>query len=142
MGQLKIQPGSIPDNHELAPGVIEVTIAADIRSTSMLTVENQITAAVQTKLGNMNLPGPYHHVAYVVEGCYKDCIYSLSAYAMTGGWLSVFFGDNSRFSAVQVSRYFSIATTASATPSSRSAFHSPFFLQNNHSSTNLDIILV
>ena len=103
MGQLKIGPGFIPSDHELAPGVIEVTIAADIQSTSMLTVENEVTAAVQTKLGNMNLPGPYHHVVYVVEGCYKDCIYSLAAYAMTGGWLSVFFGDNYKFAAVQVS---------------------------------------
>ena len=133
MGRLKIQPGSIPDDHELAPGVIEVTIAADIRSTSMLTVENEITATVQTKLGNMDLPGPYHHVAYVVEGCYKDCIYSLAAYAMTGGWLSVFFGDNSRFAAVQVSTFryrhsfrdalFSIRFPLTLFPSKQSQLH-------------------
>lgn len=62
------------DLNEAALGVVEVTIDVDITDTSSasrLEVRNAITTAVQTKLG-IQLPGPYEHVLYVLEGCYGD----------------------------------------------------------------------
>lgn len=80
--QLTILPGLAGtvagnDVNEAALGVVEVTIDMDITSavatSSRLDVRNAVTTAVQTQLG-FELPGPYEHVLYVLEGCYGfDC---------------------------------------------------------------------
>ena len=73
------------------PGVLDVTIPISLtdESNSRTTIRNSITTATQTALGH-ELPGPYHHVIYIVEGCYHDCGYM--AYAYINSWNVVVLG--------------------------------------------------
>lgn len=57
---------------EEAPGVVNIQIPIALRSNSRTTVRNAITIAAQEQLG-FDLPGPYEHVMYILEGCYYDC---------------------------------------------------------------------
>ena len=72
--QLIVQPGlNPPDSHEVAPGVIEVTIGVTLSGNSRGTIRNAVTTAVQSKLGH-SLPGPYQQVMYVLHSCdHTDC---------------------------------------------------------------------
>ena len=72
--QLIVQPGlDPPDSHEVAPGVIEVTIGVTLSGNSRGTIRNAVTTAVQSKLGH-SLPGPYQQVMYVLHSCdHTDC---------------------------------------------------------------------
>ena len=77
MGDLNIIPGDnnsgqVDQAKYAAPGVIELTVPVDITTTTILAAQNAITTAAQDYLG-LNLPGPFHHVVYVLEKCYVDC---------------------------------------------------------------------
>ena len=97
-GKLNIAAG-ISNEHELEPGVMEVTITVNLVGNSRATIRNAITTAVQAKLG-FSLPGPYEQVMYIVEGCYEDC--GWAAYAYVNSWNSVFQGQYYKFSGVQM----------------------------------------
>lgn len=58
--------------HLAAPGVIEVNINVKLETSSRSTVRNEVTKAVQAKLG-FNLPGNFDHVMYILEKCYVEC---------------------------------------------------------------------
>ncbi len=103
-GQTRFIAGDPPTNsagnHEVAAGVIEVKINKDLNAVAnRYEVQNAVTAAVQDKLG-FNLPGPYEHVMYVLEKCYKDC--GWAAYAYINSWLSVYQGGYSTQTGVLV----------------------------------------
>jgi len=56
-----------------APGVLEVNIGVSLRDSDMDTIRAAVVNAAQEKLG-FDLPGPFHHVMFVLEGCYyQDC---------------------------------------------------------------------
>eukprot|EP00957_Ditylum_brightwellii_P152276 11593568-Ditylum_brightwellii.AAC.1 len=55
-----------------SPGVLEVDISVDLATSSRETIRNAVTTAVNTKL-NIELPGPFDYVMYLLEGCYVDC---------------------------------------------------------------------
>ena len=62
----------IPDDNEVAPGVIEVTIGISLVDNTRSAIRNAVTTAVTNLLGH-SLPGPYQQVMYVLEKCYVDC---------------------------------------------------------------------
>jgi hypothetical protein len=88
-GKLNIVPGAVPRRKRAASGVIEVNIPISLNNTQW-DVRNAITAAVQDKLGIQEMPGPYQHIMYLVEGCYRDC--GWAAYAYVDHWNSVYQG--------------------------------------------------
>lgn len=102
-GQVNFIAGDPPTNsagqHEVAAGVIEVTIDVDLTQGTTTQVRNAVTLKVQEKLG-FDLPGPYEHVLYVLQGCYKEC--GWAAYAFVNSWLSVYQGKYYADSAVLV----------------------------------------
>ncbi|KAL3805806.1 hypothetical protein HJC23_007767 [Cyclotella cryptica] len=56
-----------------APGVLEVNIGVSLGDSDSGTVRTAMVIAAQEKLG-FDLPGPFHHVMFVLEGCYyQDC---------------------------------------------------------------------
>lgn len=71
--------------------------------------------AVEAKLG-LRLPGPFDHVAFVVEACYRvgdeDCAFA--AYAYVNYWFSLYVGNNYKYPGKQLLKlpYF-IAVNAS-----------------------------
>ncbi len=100
-GQLNIIPGKTFGKGDdiAAPGVIEVTIPITLEGNDRIKIKNVVTAAVQTKLG-FNLPGPYQHVMYSLEGCYKGCGWAGFAYA--NHWLSVYQGKYISYASIQM----------------------------------------
>jgi hypothetical protein len=102
-GQLDIKTGPRDNTdisqHEVAPGVIEVNIDIPLAGNSRATIRNAVTTAVQSKLG-FNLPGPFDHVLYILQGCYVDC--GWAAYAYINSWNSVFQGRYHTYTGVQV----------------------------------------
>lgn len=58
--------------HLAAPGVIEVNINVKLETSSKSTIRNEVTKAVQAKLG-FNLPSNFDHVIYILEKCYVEC---------------------------------------------------------------------
>lgn len=76
--------------HRAAPGVIEVTIPLDITRSKRSDIKDAVTVEVENKL-NLNLPGPFAQVMYMLEGCYGDeC--GWAAYAYINSWMSVYQG--------------------------------------------------
>ncbi len=105
MGKLKVLSGNpkypkgVPNGQGKAPGVMEVKISVSLTTSNLSTVRNAITTAVQSAIG-LTLPGPYHHVMYVLEKCYVDC--GWAAYAFKNSWLSVYQGEYYKQTATQV----------------------------------------
>lgn len=54
-----------------APGVLEVDIPISLYNTQS-DIRDAIRTAVEEKL-EFQLPGPFHHVMYVIENCYQGC---------------------------------------------------------------------
>jgi hypothetical protein len=79
--------------HEVAPGVIEVTLDIDI-TTAGSALDNYCVEAVQAKLG-VELPHTYDNVMCLMENCYPigsdDCSYA--GYAYINDWLSLYVTD-------------------------------------------------
>lgn len=76
-----------------APGVIEVNFGINIKTSGLnrIFVAQHILMAVSTmlQLPPSNFPGPFDHIALVVEGCYTaDC--GWGAWANLDHWLSVY----------------------------------------------------
>mmetsp|Transcript_14209 Transcript_14209/g.27659 ORF Transcript_14209/g.27659 Transcript_14209/m.27659 type:complete len:620 (+) Transcript_14209:701-2560(+) len=85
--------------HLAAPGVIEVNINVKLETSSKSTIRNEVTKAVQAKLG-FNLPSNFDHVIYILEKCYVEC--GWAAYAYINSWNSVFQGNYYKMVGVQV----------------------------------------
>eukprot|EP01082_Thalassiosira_pseudonana_P009539 g8613.t1 g8613 contig3:495248-497968(-) len=81
-----------------APGVLEVDIPISLYNTQS-DIRDAIRTAVEEKL-EFQLPGPFHHVMYVIENCYQGC--GWAAYAFVNGWVSVYRGINYKYPAVQL----------------------------------------
>ena len=80
----------VPVQHRAAPGVIEVTIPLDITRSKRSDIKDAVTAEVENKL-DLNLPGPFAQVMYMLESCYGDeC--GWAAYAYINSWMSVYQG--------------------------------------------------
>jgi len=79
--------GEPDDTHEVATGVIEVTIDISLTNQSNSAIRNAVTTKVQNLLG-YGLPGPYDYVLYSLEKCYVDC--GWAAYAYVNSWNSVY----------------------------------------------------
>ena len=80
--------GEPDDTHEVATGVIEVTIDISLTNQSRSAIRNAVTTKVQNLLG-YGLPGPYDYVLYSLENCYgSDC--GWAAYAYVNSWNSVY----------------------------------------------------
>ncbi|KAL7485157.1 hypothetical protein ACHAW6_010765 [Cyclotella cf. meneghiniana] len=101
--KLNIIPGGQDSNkisRELsAPGVVEVNIPIDITTSTQGDIRKEVKKSVEDKLGFI-LPGVFHHVMIVLEGCYIEC--GWSAYAFVNSWLSVYKGNNYKYPAVQL----------------------------------------
>ena len=97
-GKLGVVAG-VGDQHEVSPGVIEVTIDKSLVGNSSWVIRSAVTREVQLLLGH-TLPGPYAHVMYVLEGCYLDC--GWVAYAYVNSWLSVYQGHYYKAVGVQM----------------------------------------
>eukprot|EP00804_Cyclotella_cryptica_P000316 CCRYP_010238-RA/>CCRYP_010238-RA protein AED:0.34 eAED:0.34 QI:894/1/1/1/0.6/0.83/6/180/677 len=101
--KLNIVPGGQDSNkisREMsAPGVVEVNIPIDITKSTQGDIRKEVKKSVEAKLG-ISLPGVFHHVMIVLEGCYIEC--GWSAYAFVNSWLSVYKGNNYKYPAVQL----------------------------------------
>ena len=97
-GKVDIIAG-INDEHEVSPGVIEVTIDKSLVGNSRSVIRTAVIEEVQLLLGH-SLPGPYSHVMFVLEGCYTDC--GWAAYAYVNSWLSVYQGKYYKMVGVQM----------------------------------------
>jgi hypothetical protein len=87
------------NGNEAPDGVIEVTLPIALEGSRATDVRNAITTAVQNKLG-INLPGPFSHVLYSLQSCYKyeNATTGLdacgwAAYAYVNSWMQVYQGD-------------------------------------------------
>ena len=102
-GKFNILPAtdwSVPNKGHIFNGVMEVTIPVTLQGNSDLTIQNAVTRKVQEVLG-LTLPGPFHLVMYILEGCYgNDCAWA--AYAYINHWLSVYQRDYYKQVAVQM----------------------------------------
>lgn len=86
-------------DHLSAPGVISISIPIQLAGNDRQTIRDAIVKATETKLG-FTLPGPFHHVMYILEDCYTDC--GWAAYAYVNSWLSIYQSDNYKFPGVQM----------------------------------------
>ncbi|EJK70780.1 hypothetical protein THAOC_07835 [Thalassiosira oceanica] len=94
--------GDVPWKNKLSsPGVLEVTIPVSLSTSTQSQMRIAVAKEVQNTLG-ISLPGPFEHVAFVVQDCYSvgGDICGWSAYAYINHWLSVFIKDNWRYPAV------------------------------------------
>ncbi len=83
-----------------APGVLELTIDVRLQTSTQEEIAESAQRALALKLGHA-LPGPFHHIAFVLEGCYPvETTCEFAAYAFVNHWLSVFVGENFKFPAV------------------------------------------
>jgi len=104
-GQYEIIPGVNPSSnldiseHEIAPGIIEVSIGLNLEGNDRYSIRNAVTTAVQELLG-FTLPGPFDHVMYMLEGCYTDC--GWAGYAYINSWNQVYQGRYYSLTGVQV----------------------------------------
>eukprot|EP00957_Ditylum_brightwellii_P146937 11186832-Ditylum_brightwellii.AAC.1 len=89
------------NKHIKKPGVIEVKIDADLKKDSSDTIEQAVTAAVEKKL-DIKLPGPFHHVMYLLKGCYDKKTCGWAGYAYVNNWKSVYQGSYYYMVGVQV----------------------------------------
>ena len=80
-------------------GVLEVVIPVSLKTSSQGTVRKEVKKAIEQKLG-YSLPGKFHHVMVILQDCYVEC--GWSAYAFVNSWLSVYKGDNYKYTAVQL----------------------------------------
>ena len=96
-GKLNIEPGYSTAN--VAPGTMEVTIPISLTTNDRYAIHNAITAEVEQIL-NIDLPGPYEQVMYVIEKCYVGC--GWAAYAYVNSWMSVYQAKYYKYTAVQV----------------------------------------
>lgn len=78
-------------DHLSAPGVISISIPIELAGNNRQAIRDAIVKATETKLG-FSLPGPFHHVMYILESCYVDC--GWAAYAYVNSWLSIYQSDN------------------------------------------------
>ncbi len=86
-------------NHLEAPGVIDVNVPLKLSESNRLQVRTASINAVEEKLG-FELPGPFDHVVFVVEGCYTDC--GWAGYAYVNSWFSIFQGRYYKMAGVQL----------------------------------------
>lgn len=88
--QLTVIPG-LNDPNQAAVGVVEVSIPISIQTNDRYAIRNNITAAVQTKLGHP-LPGPYNYVQYSIEKCYVNAAEACgwAAFAYISSWNSMY----------------------------------------------------
>jgi len=115
-GQLNVVPG-YPDSASEAQktaidaetvgkghpvGVMETTIDISLTSSSRSAVRNAVITAVQTQLG-FNLPGPFDHVVFNLEGCYVEC--GWAAYAYINSWNQVYQNRYYYMPGVQIHEY-------------------------------------
>ncbi len=80
-GKVNIIAGN-GNEHELSPGVIEVVISKSLVGNSREVIRQAAITEAQLKLGH-NLPGPYTHVMFVLEGCYTGALVFSSKYLKT-----------------------------------------------------------
>lgn len=93
------------DNLLAAPGVMELTIDVGLQSSTQEEIAESAQRALTTKLGH-ELPGPFHHIAFVLEGCYQiETTCEFAAYAFVNHWLSVFIGENYKYPAVTMHEF-------------------------------------
>ena len=101
--KLKILPGVGSANEKAngnGDGVIEVTIDRSLVGNSLSVIRNAVNKKVEEVLG-ISLPGPYHHVMFLLEGCHDtDC--GWAAYAFVNSWLSVYQGGFYKMVGVQM----------------------------------------
>lgn len=83
-------------NQLSAPGVLEVQLPISMYNTKN-DIRKETQLAVESKLG-IKLPGPFHHVLFVLPQCVVDCGYA--AYAYVGSYLSVYQGVYYQYPAV------------------------------------------
>ena len=97
--------GAVPENRLAAPGVLDVALDVRLTHVTQEALVRAATTAAGRALG-VALPGPFDHVAFVVEGCYAvgGGYCGFNAYAYINHWLSVFFGLNYRYPAVVSTR--------------------------------------
>lgn len=100
-GKLKISNNYSIDlsNHLQAPGVVDVNVPLKLAESNRLQVRTASINAAEEKLG-FELPGPFHHVVFVVEGCYTDC--GWAGYAYVNSWFSIFQGQYYKMAGVQL----------------------------------------
>jgi len=93
------------DNLLASPGVMELTIDVGLQSSTQEEIAESAQRALATKLGH-ELPGPFHHIAFVLEGCYQiETTCEFAAYAFVNHWLSVFIGENYKYPAVTMHEF-------------------------------------
>jgi len=103
-GQYRIIPGANPSfgkdisEHETEPGMIEVSIDIGLVNNTDSHIRNHAVKAVENLLG-FDLPGPFDHVMFILEGCY-GC--GWVGYAFANHWFLAFQGINYGFTGVQV----------------------------------------
>ena len=83
-------------NQLSAPGVLEVQLPISMYN-SKNDIRRETQLAVESKLG-IKLPGPFHHVLFVLPQCVVDC--GFAAYAYVGSYLSVYQGVYYQYPAV------------------------------------------
>lgn len=90
-GELKIQKAS--GNGINSNGVVEISINAKIQGAEIFSLENLMTVALQSKIGDLNV---FNHIAYCVpSGAYfTSASPSWLAYAYVGGTRSIFNDQN------------------------------------------------
>lgn len=63
--------GDVPWKNKLSsPGVLEVTIPVSLSTSTQSQMRIAVAKEVQNTLG-ISLPGPFEHVAFVVQDCYS-----------------------------------------------------------------------
>ena len=88
-----------------APGVMELSIGVRLQTSTQEEIAESAQRALALKLGH-ELPGPFHHIAFVLEGCYPvETTCEFAAYAFVNHWLSVFVGENFKFPAVAMHEF-------------------------------------
>ena len=83
-----------------APGVLDVTIDIALTTSSQTAILQAATIVAMQKM-NLQLPGPFAHVIFIVEDCYSaDAECDFAAYGYVNHWLMVAIGDNWKYPAV------------------------------------------
>lgn len=86
--------GAVKEDILAAPGVLDVTLEVRLSDTTQEDLLRLARLAVERQL-DVALPGPFEHVALVLEECYaeRDSYCGYSAYAYVNHWISVYFAD-------------------------------------------------
>ena len=72
-----------------APGVVEVTFNADLKTQNIFNMRNEFQRATEAHLQlGKHLNQVFDHVLFIVEGCYVQC--GWAGFAQVNSWLSVY----------------------------------------------------